>query len=132
MARPAVRTDEVLSPQEERIKKGFSIGLVSSKGQSKRSRINRMLQGFRDQPIRIDVERAQLFTDSFKETEGQPIVLRWAMALANILKKHTIHIESEEIIVGSAGPPGRYTIIYPELAGSIFSTGRGSAAEPAR
>ena len=121
MARPAVRTDEVLSPQEERIKKGFSIGLVSSKGQSKRSRINRMLQGFRDQPIRIDVERAQLFTDSFKETEGQPIVLRWAMALANILKKHTIHIESEEIIVGSAGPPGRYTIIYPELAGSIFS-----------
>ena len=78
------------------------MGLVGSKGPSKRSRIQRMLQGFRDLPIRINVERARLFTDSFKETEGQQIVLRWAIALADILRKHPIHIESEEIIVGSA------------------------------
>lgn len=122
MARSALQMgDEVLSPQEERIKKGDSVELVTLKGQSKRSRIQRMLQGFRDLPIRLNVERAQLFTDSFKKTEGQPIVLRWALALANILEKHPIHIEKEEIIVGSAGPSGRYTIIYPELAGSIFS-----------
>ncbi len=109
-----------LSPQEERIIKGVPIGLVGEAAQSKRSRVHGMLHGFRDQPIRLNVERAVLFTESFQQTEGQPIVLRWAKALANILEKHSIYIENE-IVIGSAGPRGRYSIVYPELAGSTFS-----------
>ena len=123
MTEPALATrgNSVLSPQEERILNGISIGLVGESAQSKRSRVHKMLEGFRDQPIQLNVERAVLFTDSFKQTEGQPIVMRWAKALANVLENHSIYIEEDTIVVGSAGPKGRYSIIYPELAGSMFS-----------
>jgi len=76
-----------------------------------------MLEGFRDKPIRLNVERARLLTESMKTTEGQPMVLRWAKALAHVLHEHPIHIEDEELLVGSAGPAGRYAVAYSELVG---------------
>ena len=112
---------EVLSPQEERIKGGKPIGLVSEEAQTKRARIHRMLLGFRDKPLRINVERARLLTESFKQTEGQPVVLRWGKAMAHILSKIRIHIDEEELIAGSAGPPGRYAVFFPELEEKFFS-----------
>jgi formate C-acetyltransferase len=112
---------EVLSPQEERIEGGARIGLVSEDARRKRSRIHRILEGFRDQPIRLDLERARLVTESFKETEGQPLVLRWGRALAHVLREMPIHIEEDELVVGSAGPPGRYAVLYPELEERFFS-----------
>jgi formate C-acetyltransferase len=83
MAQVAAR---VLSPQEERIEQGTPIGLVSEEAQRNRARIHRMLEGFRDKPIRINLERARLLTESFRQTEGQPMVLRWGMAMAHVLK----------------------------------------------
>jgi len=112
---------EVLSPQEERIEGGQRIGLVDEDAQRGRSRIHRMLEGFRDEPIRLNLERARLVTESFKETEGQPLVLRWGKALAHVLIHAPIHIEKDELIVGSAGPPGRYAVLYPELEERFFS-----------
>ncbi|MCP4757804.1 MAG: glycyl radical protein [Proteobacteria bacterium] len=112
---------DVLSPQEQRILDGLPIGWIGDGTQSNRSRVYKKLEGFRDQPIQLNVDRAVLFTESFKETEGQPIVLRWAKALTNILENHPIYIEEDDLVVGSAGPPGRYSIVYPELAGSTFS-----------
>jgi len=112
---------EVLSPQEERIEDGQQIGLVSDDAQRGRARIQRMLEGFRDQPIRMNLERARLVTDSFRETEGQPLVLRWGKAVAHVLSHTPIHIEADELIVGSAGPPGRYAVLYPELEERFFS-----------
>ena len=107
MAQAVPEVAEVLSPQEERLRKGQGIGLVSEEAQQKRARIHRMLQGFRDKPIRINVERARLLTESFRETEGQPMVLRWGKALAYILKNVSVHIDENELVVGTAGPPGR-------------------------
>ncbi len=112
---------EVLSPQEERIEDGRQIGLVSEDAQRERTRIHRMLEGFRDQPIRLNVERARLVTESFAETEGQPLVLRWGKALSHVLREIPIHIDADELIVGSAGSPGRYAILYPELEERFFS-----------
>ena len=40
----------VLSPHEERIEQGEPAGLIGDAAQSKRARIHRMLEGFRDQP----------------------------------------------------------------------------------
>lgn len=107
----------VLTPHEARIERGEPIGLVGDGVQSKRARIQKMLEGFRDQPLRLNVERARLLTESMKATEGQPMVLRWAKALSHILEKHPIHIEEDELLVGSAGPPGRYAVVYSELVG---------------
>jgi len=107
----------VLSPHEERIERGEPSGLIGDGAQSKRARIHRMLEGFRDQPIRLNVERARLLTESMKASEGEPTVLRWGKALAHILTHHPIHIEDDELLVGSAGAPGRYAVVYCELVG---------------
>ena len=110
-------SSKVLTPHEARIEGGVPIGLAVDAARSKRARIHRMLEGFRDKPIRLNVERARLLTESMKTTEGQPMVLRWAKALAHVLHEHPIHIEDEELLVGSAGPAGRYAVAYSELVG---------------
>jgi formate C-acetyltransferase len=106
-----------LSPHEEQIERGESIGLIGDAAKSRRARIHRMLEGFRERPIRLNVERARLLTESLKSSEGQPTVLRWGRALAHVLEHHPIHIEDDELLVGSAGPPGRYAVVYCELGG---------------
>lgn len=113
----ASSVSKVLTPHEARIERGEPIGLVVGATRSKRARIQRMLEGFRDKPIRLNVERPRLLTESMKSSEGQPMVLRWAKALAHILENHPIHIEDDEMLVGSAGPPGRYAVVYSELVG---------------
>jgi pyruvate formate-lyase/glycerol dehydratase family glycyl radical enzyme len=107
----------VLSPHEARIERGESLGLVGTAAQSKRARIHKMLDGFRDQPIHLNVERARLLTEAMQATEGQPTVLRWGKALVHILHHHPIHIGDDDLLVGSAGPPGRYAVVYCELGG---------------
>jgi len=51
-----------------------------------------------------------LMTESYKETDGQPMVLRRAKALANVLGKMGIFIRDHERIVGyqTADPNGIY------------------------
>lgn len=58
--------------------------------------------------IRLDLQRSRLMTESYKETEGQPMVLRRAKALANILNNMGIFIRDYERIVGyqTADPNG--------------------------
>ena len=70
---------------------------------------------------RVSLERAVYFTESFKQTEGQPIVLRWAKALLHTTQNITISIFEDELIVGRPNNWfGKHGIIYPELDGSIM------------
>jgi len=114
-------TGKIFSPQEQRIEQGEPIGLAGDLAKTKRARIQDMLEGFRDKPIKLNVDRARLLTESMKVTEGQPMVLRWAKAISHILSNLPIHIDDNEVIVGSAGPAGRYVVVYPELQ-SAFVT----------
>lgn len=50
--------------------------------------------------IKLDLQRSRLMTQSYKETEGQPMVLRRAKALANVLNHMGIFIRDYERIVG--------------------------------
>lgn len=60
--------------------------------------------------IRLDLQRSRLMTESFKETEGQAMVIRRAKALANLLDKMDIFIRDHERIVGyqTSDPNGIY------------------------
>ncbi len=60
--------------------------------------------------IRLDLQRSRLLTASYKETEGQPMVLRRAKALENILTKMDVYIQDWERIVGNnvSTPEGLY------------------------
>lgn len=85
-------------------------------------RILRMFESIRVNKIpRVHLERAMLFTESFRETEGQPLVLRWAKALDRIARNITVRILDDELIVGRPHPNmGRYGFVYPELDGSML------------
>ncbi len=61
-AHVATSGSKVLTPHEARIERGEPIGLAVNATQSKRARIQRMLEGFRDEPIRLNVERPRLLT----------------------------------------------------------------------
>src|SRR4030042_4623001 len=50
----------------------------------------------------ICTEKGRLLTESYKETERQPEVIRNAKALANVLDHVPIFIQEGELIVGNA------------------------------
>jgi pyruvate formate-lyase/glycerol dehydratase family glycyl radical enzyme len=60
-------------------------------------------------------ERARLYTESWKETEGQPTVIRRAKALARILSGMSIFIRPGELIVGNQASDVRAAPVFPEF-----------------
>jgi len=65
-----------------------------------------------------------LFTESFKQTESEPVVLRWAKALKLFAEKAPIAIFPGELIVGRPNTwLGRWGLVYPELDGGVMPAG---------
>ena len=60
--------------------------------------------------IKLDLQRSRLLTESFKETDGQPMVLRRARGFAKVLHQMDLYIQDWEKIVGSnaSTPQGLY------------------------
>src|SRR5512138_3006559 len=110
----------VLSAQEQAIVDGKKVlhGTATD-------RVLRMFEAIRTAgPPRVALERAVYFTESFKTTEGQPLVLRWANALKNIAEKMSVAIFDDELIVGRPCTWfGKYSLVYPELDGTIIQEG---------
>ncbi len=108
----------VLSPQEERINK--NAGRVIFVSENGNNRTQKIYDSFSELVSSVDVQRAKYFTESFKETEGQPLPLRWAKALYHIAEKIDVIIEPDQLIVGRAGKAGKYGLVYPELDGCFL------------
>ncbi len=70
---------------------------------------------FRKMP-EIEAERASLITESYKETEGMPIITRRAKAFRHILENIPITIRDNELIVGSATKSPRSCQVFPEFS----------------
>jgi formate C-acetyltransferase len=82
------------------------------------NRVERLLeQRLRTRP-EVCIERARFYTDSMRETEGQPPVIRQARALAHVLENLTVRIEPEELIVGSITGKLLGGGVYPEGVGA--------------
>ncbi len=64
----------------------------------------------------IDPERAVLITESYKETEGLPAIIRRAKALEKILEGMTVVIRDEELIVGNQTRKPRSSPVFPEFS----------------
>lgn len=107
----------VLSPQEARIKEEIESKVISFK---RHNRAGEILKEIRTQKPQIDVERGLYFTQSFKETEGEPLNVRWAKALYHYAKNASVYIDHNQLLVGRSGKPGRYGILYPELDGNVL------------
>ena len=68
----------------------------------------------------IESYRAKLITESYKETEDQPIITRRAKAFSHILHNIPIIIRDEELIVGSNS---HCTERMPDIPGILLSSG---------
>jgi len=64
----------------------------------------------------LDLERAKLLTESYKQTEGKPMILRRAEALKYILENMTIYIRPDELIVGNFASTPDSVVHYPEFS----------------
>ena len=64
----------------------------------------------------IESARALLITESYKETESRPLIIRRAKAFQNILNKIPIIIRDNELIVGSSTIAPRGCQTYPEFS----------------
>ncbi|MEG6502435.1 MULTISPECIES: (2S)-3-sulfopropanediol dehydratase [unclassified Desulfovibrio] len=114
----SMTTCECRSPQEQRLYD--KIEGREDKFRKTHPRVFRLLERFEGQKPRIDIERALYFTQSMKETEGQPLVLRWAKALMHIASNMTVYVQEDQLLLGRAGCDGRYGILYPELDGDFL------------
>jgi formate C-acetyltransferase len=108
----------ILSPHEQRL-------LNKQQGKEdrfheKHQRVSDILKSFDGLRPKIDVERAKYFTHSMRETEGEPLVLRWAKAMYNIAANITVYVDDYQLLAGRVGQQGRYGILYPELDGDFL------------
>lgn len=108
---------QVFSPQEERIIKNHGKVVFNNEN----SRIKRIYDNFKNSASAVDIQRARYFTESFKETEGEPLNLRWAKALHRIAEKIDVIIDDGQLLAGRGGRSGKYGIIYPELDGCFLN-----------
>jgi formate C-acetyltransferase len=108
----------VYSSQEQRLHD--KIEGKEDKFRKTHERVFRMLERFEGQKPRIDIERALYFTQSMQETEGEPLVLRWAKAMKHIAENMTVYVQDDQLLLGRAGFDGRYGILYPELDGDFL------------
>jgi len=68
----------------------------------------------------IDLERAKIFTEVFKETEGESMVIRRAKAFRELCQRRTIFIQDGELIVGTPGSRIRAGIFCPDICWSYL------------
>lgn len=83
---------------------------------SKSPRITRLVEHLYAKMPEIESARAKLVTESYRQTEGEPIILRRAKAFAHIAKHLPIIIRPEELIVGSSTLAPRGCQTFPEFS----------------
>lgn len=64
----------------------------------------------------ICIERAKIFTESHKKSEGDAIIIRRAKAFKDVCQKTPLKIFNDEIIVGSLGRDFKSGIVCPEYS----------------
>ncbi|MEF9942294.1 MAG: glycyl radical protein [Lachnospiraceae bacterium] len=101
---------------------------------SKTDRIPFLVETLFEKMPEIESARAILITESYKQTESEPIIIRRAKALKHILEKMPIVIREQELIVGSSTIAPRGCQTYPEFSyewlESEFDTVATRSADP--
>ena len=100
----------------------------------KSPRIQKLVDALFEKMPQIEADRAILLTESYKETEGEPIITRRAKAFRHILENIPITIRDNELIVGAATKAPRGCQVFPEYSfewlESEFDTVETRVADP--
>lgn len=107
---------------------------VYSEKIEKSARIPALIAHLFEKPPEIEADRAVLLTESYRQTEGEPIIRRRAKAFAHILEGLPITIRPLELIVGSNSKAPRGCQTFPEYSfewlEAEFDTVATRAADP--
>lgn len=79
-------------------------------------RVNRLRQTFLDRPYEVDVERLRLVTEAYKAHPDCPRKLQCAYAFENVLRRVSLDIYEEDLILGEIAAPAKASPIYPEFS----------------
>jgi formate C-acetyltransferase len=82
----------------------------------KSPRIIKLIEDLYSNMPEVEADRACLITESYQQTEDQPIIMRRAKAFAHILTNMPITIRENELIVGSATKAPRGCQVFPEFS----------------
>ena len=97
-------------------------------------RIPKLVEALFEKMPQIEADRAVLLTESYKQTEGEPIITRRAKAFRHILENIPITIRDNELIVGSATKSPRSCQVFPEYSfewlEAEFDTVESRSADP--
>ena len=100
----------------------------------KSARIQKLIDALYEKMPEIESARGLLVTESYKQTENLPIILRRSAAFAHILRHLPIVIRENELIVGSATVAPRGCQVFPEYSyewlEAEFDTVATRAADP--
>ncbi len=100
----------------------------------KSARIQKLVDALYQKMPEIESARGLLVTESYKQTEDLPIILRRSAAFAHILRHIPIVIRDNELIVGSATVAPRGCQVFPEYSyewlEAEFDTVATRAADP--
>lgn len=83
-------------------------------------RINRLKKRVLETKPEMDLENARLLTKGFRETEGEPLVLRKAKAFRTQCIEKTVRIWDDELIVGCSGSKIRAGILCADSCWSVL------------
>lgn len=82
----------------------------------KSARIPKLIDHLFEKMPEIEADRAVLLTESYRSTEGEPIIMRRAKAFEHILENIPIIIRPDELIAGSATQAPRGCQVFPEFS----------------
>lgn len=82
----------------------------------KTGRITRLIEHLYADMPHVEADRGVLITESYRETEGEPVIARRAKAFRHILENIPIVIRPEELIVGSSTVHPRSCQVFPEYS----------------
>jgi pyruvate formate-lyase/glycerol dehydratase family glycyl radical enzyme len=101
---------------------------------AKSPRIAKLIEHLYAKLPEIEADRAQILTKVYKETEGEPIIIRRAKAFKAICEELPITIRPDELIVGSNSKAPRGCQVFPEYSyewlESEFDTVETRSADP--
>ncbi len=81
-------------------------------------RIRRFKKLYLDAKPTISVERARLFTESHRSTEGEAVIVRRAKAFREVCMKGPVTVFDDELIAGSVGEYLKSGVVCPEYSWS--------------
>jgi pyruvate-formate lyase len=81
-------------------------------------RIERLKERFLSSERKVDIERAMIVTETYRENEEKPQIIKRALALKAILSRMGIDLRDDELIVGNQNKARSKWIRSPQGKGT--------------